>query len=153
MNPQAGWYADPQGDTTKLRYWDGAQWTDQYTEAPAAAQTASQQQQAYDSQYQAPPASAYTQAPAAQMVTTPGQIYPMSETDRTLRLVAFILNIITTVCSGFLILPLAWMIPMTVRSYGIYKGVKPNTVAFDVCTLIFMGIISGILLLVSHRDD
>ena len=26
--PVAGWYPDPSGDTTKLRYWDGTQWTD-----------------------------------------------------------------------------------------------------------------------------
>lgn len=32
---QAGWYSDPAGDTSKLRYWDGSQWTDQYTDATA----------------------------------------------------------------------------------------------------------------------
>ena len=37
----------------------------------------------------------------------------------------------------FLLIPLAWMIPMTVHAYKIYKGRKPNTVAFGVCTLIF----------------
>jgi hypothetical protein len=30
----AGWYADPSGDATRLRYWDGTQWTDQYQSAP-----------------------------------------------------------------------------------------------------------------------
>jgi hypothetical protein len=30
----AGWYADPSGDATKLRYWDGTQWTEQYQSAP-----------------------------------------------------------------------------------------------------------------------
>ncbi len=44
------------------------------------------------------------------------------------------------------------MIPMTVHSYGIYKGTKPNTVGFDVCTLIFIGLISGILLLCSKKE-
>jgi hypothetical protein len=32
--PPAGWNPDPD-DATKLRYWDGQQWTDHY--APAAA--------------------------------------------------------------------------------------------------------------------
>jgi hypothetical protein len=32
---QAGWYPDPSGDPSKLRYWDGAQWTDQYQDMPA----------------------------------------------------------------------------------------------------------------------
>lgn len=145
MNPQAGWYADPSGDATKLRYWDGNQWTDQYTDAPRVEPPAAAQVVA-----SAPQPSA---VPAYQASYTPGQLYPMSDSDRTLRLIAFILNIISTVGMGILIIPLAWMIPMTVRSWGIYKGEKPNTVAFDVCTLIFMGIVSGILLLVSHRDD
>ncbi|MDR3136357.1 MAG: DUF2510 domain-containing protein [Coriobacteriales bacterium] len=30
---QAGWYPDPSGDTSKLRYWDGSQWTDQFADA------------------------------------------------------------------------------------------------------------------------
>jgi len=38
-NPIAGWYEDPTPGSTKLRYWDGAQWTEQYTDAPSAAST------------------------------------------------------------------------------------------------------------------
>jgi len=76
----------------------------------------------------------------------------MTDGDKTLRLVAFILNLITTISVGWLIIPLAWMIPMTVISYGIYKGTKHNTVAFGVCTLIFLNLISGILLLCSKKD-
>ncbi len=53
---------------------------------------------------------------------------------------------------GFLIIPLAWMIPMTVHSWGIYKGTKPNTVGFDVCTLLFVGVVSGVLLLCSKKE-
>jgi len=30
----AGWYPDPSGDASKIRYWDGAQWTDQYQDNP-----------------------------------------------------------------------------------------------------------------------
>jgi hypothetical protein len=29
----AGWYTDPAGDATKLRYWDGNNWTDQLMDA------------------------------------------------------------------------------------------------------------------------
>ena len=35
---QAGWYPDPAGDASKLRYWDGAQWTNDFTDVPAGAQ-------------------------------------------------------------------------------------------------------------------
>jgi hypothetical protein len=74
------------------------------------------------------------------------------DNDQTLRLIAFIFNIVNLVSVGWLLIPLAWMIPMTVISYGIYKGTKKNTVAFGVCTLIFVNMVSGILLLVSKKD-
>lgn len=77
----------------------------------------------------------------------------MSSTDETLRLIAFILSIVTTVALGILIIPLAWMIPMTVHMWGIYKGKNQNTIAFGVCTLIFCNVIAGILLLCSKKDN
>lgn len=203
-NPQAGWYPDPAGNPTMIRYWDGTQWTDQYREvdpsvtssaaeqqaaaSQPAGQTSYQQQpqqqpqqqayqaasdqqtaynpnqagaasaqgtqNAYDSQYgnsgYVPPAQNYDPS-AAQSVQQP--YYPMTQTDNTLRLIGFILNIISCVAVCYLIIPLAWMIPMTVISYKIYKGTKPNTVAFGVCTLLFLNIISGILLLCSTKND
>lgn len=76
----------------------------------------------------------------------------MTEFDRTLRLIAFILNIISLVAAAIFIIPLAWMIPMCVRSWSIYKGTKPNTTAFGVCTLIFLSLFGGILLLISKKD-
>lgn len=78
--------------------------------------------------------------------------YPMNETDRTLRLIAFIFNIISLISVCWAIIPLAWMIPMCVISWGIYKGTKANTTAFGVCTLIFVSLIGGILLLCSTKD-
>lgn len=86
--------------------------------------------------------------PVSAPVVAPSQ----SSQDETLRLIAFIFCIIATVSVGWLVIPLAWMIPMTVVSYGIYKGTKQNTVAFGVCTLIFVSMVSGILLLVSKKD-
>lgn len=139
--PQPGWYPDPAGDPTKLRWWDGTNWTDQYAASGFSAAGAGQAAQAANP-VNAGQASTYAA----------GALYPMTETDRTLRLIAFILNVITIVFVCWTIIPLAWMIPMTVRSWGIYKGTKPNTVAFGVCTLLFLDIISGILLLVSKKD-
>lgn len=34
---RAGWYPDPSGDPSKLRYWDGSQWTDDYADSPSSA--------------------------------------------------------------------------------------------------------------------
>lgn len=67
----------------------------------------------------------------------------MTNGDRNLRLAAFILNIISMVALGWTLLPLAWMIPMTVMSWGIYKGTRANTVAFGVCNLLFVNTIGG----------
>lgn len=62
----------------------------------------------------------------------------MTNGDRNLRLAAFILNIISMVALEWTLLLLAWMIPMTVMSWGIYKGARANTVAFGVCNLLFV---------------
>lgn len=73
-------------------------------------------------------------------------------TDKTLRLVAFVFCLLSTIAMSWLILPLAWKIPMTVHCWGLYKGTKANTVAFGVCTLIFCSLVGGILLLASKKD-
>ena len=41
---------------------------------------------------------------------------------------------------------------MTVYSWRLYTGERPNTTTFAVRTLIFVNLISGILLLVSDKD-
>lgn len=176
-SPIAGWYPDPAGDATKLRYWDGTKWTDSTMDAAAATQ---QPGSAYEAAYQQAPApDPATQQPVAQPAGEPaaqpamqpaapgsaqaaypvsydyvdGPLYYVSPQDSTLRLVAFILALLSTVTAGFAIIPLAWMIPMTVMTWGIYKGKRPNTVAFGVCSLIFLNVVGGILLLVSNKDE
>lgn len=76
-----------------------------------------------------------------------------SSTDvkRILRLVAFALMIVSTVVTAFFIIPLAWHLPMTLYYYD--KAVKNNEnvgVGFKVCTLIFVNLVSGILMLVDE---
>jgi hypothetical protein len=61
----AGWYADPSGDTTKLRYWDGAKWTEQTCDAAVLTGQASQPMTTPVSPYTQPttpsPANPYQQ--------------------------------------------------------------------------------------------
>ncbi|MEG0015424.1 MAG: DUF2510 domain-containing protein [Gordonibacter sp.] len=150
-NAQAGWYPDPSGDTTRLRYWDGAQWTENVANAqPAGSAEYGYGTPAYDP-------TAYTQPAYAQPVygqPVYGQAYyPVAQgNDRTFALIAFIFCLLSTVTVGWLLVPLAWMIPMTVHCWGIYKGEKPNTIAFGVCTLIFLNFVGGICLLVGEKD-
>lgn len=198
----AGWYPDPSGDASKLRYWDGTRWTDHYTDAQQGtlpvppfgqpyAQSASGPQatmpenayasasgqqtggQAYsqDSAQTSPQGyseastqgryqgyaqtspQGYTQAYAYTYTQTPQQTYYQDSSSQTMRMVAFVLNLLSTIAFGILIIPLAWMIPMTVHSWGLYKGTERNTIAFGVCTLLFLNLISGILLLISGEDQ
>ncbi len=96
----------------------------------------------------------YAQQPGAQYgygYGDPEAIYLRDNSGGLLQ-AAFIVNVVFTVLMGVFIIPLAWCIPMTIHSYGIYKGRKPNTVAFGVCTLLFVSLISGILLLVADKD-
>jgi hypothetical protein len=39
-NSPAGWYPDPSGDTTKVRYWDGMQWTEHLSDAQSSTHNA-----------------------------------------------------------------------------------------------------------------
>lgn len=138
---RAGWYPDPSGDPSKLRYWDGTQWTDSYADSPSYAQsTAQDDQPGEEVVYQ------------AQIIDNDQPTYYMSSQDSTLRLIAFVFCLVSTVSTGWMLIPLAWMVPMTVCVWGIYKGRRPNTTAFGVCTLIFVSIVGGILLLVSKKD-
>lgn len=109
-------------------------------------------QQPYQATYEQPQ-PAYQQVYAQPVApAAPAALYPMTDTDRNLRLVAFIFCVLSLVSLCWLIVPLAWMIPMTVICWGIYKGTKANTVAFGVCTLIFCSLVAGILLLCSNKD-
>ena len=112
---------------------------------PAPSQQPQQPQQPV---YQQPAVPVQPQPIPAQAAT-----YPMTKQDETLRLINFILCILSCIAICWAVIPLAWTIPMTVHSWGIYKGTKPNTTAFGVCTLIFVNIIGGILLLISNKDD
>lgn len=69
--------------------------------------------------------------------------------DDTLLQIAFIFMIITTVISGLLILPLCWMLPMTLALNRCIKEHRKPSIAFSVCTIIFANIVSGILMLVA----
>ena len=64
-----------------------------------------------------------------------------------MKLAAFILCLITTIGIGWCLIPLIWCIPMTMSVYKAYKGEKELTTGFKVCTLLFLNLIAGILLL------
>lgn len=53
----------------------------------------------------------------------------------------------------FYLIPLAWMIPMTVTLFGKLKRGEPIGVGFKICTLLFVNLIAGILLLCMPEEN
>lgn len=64
-----------------------------------------------------------------------------------MKLAAFILCILSTIAMGWMLIPLLWCIPMTMKVYKAYKGEETLTAGFNVCVLLFVDLIAGILLL------
>ncbi len=74
------------------------------------------------------------------------------EDSDTVELLAKIFMIISCIASGWLIIPLAWMIPMTVH---VFKSCKYNLhmgTGFKICVLIFQSLIAGIALLCRNEE-
>ena len=65
----------------------------------------------------------------------------------TMLQIAFIFMIISCVAFAFCIIPLCWVIPMTISLNNKMKSGEPISVGFKVCTLIFVNTIAGVLLL------
>ena len=59
--------------------------------------------------------------------------------------------ILSCIGSAFSLIPLCWMIPMTVHYFRAVKGHRPVGVGFKVCTLLFVSLIAGILMLCDNE--
>ena len=62
--------------------------------------------------------------------------------------VALIYGIFFLIVGFYMLLPLAYGIPMTVFCYKAYKGTYQPGVGFSICVLLFLNTIAGILLLI-----
>ena len=76
-----------------------------------------------------------------------------ANTNNTLGLIAKILMIISTVACGFYIIPLAWMLPMTINLSNKLKNNEPISVGFKICILLFVNTIAGVLLLCMKDEN
>lgn len=71
-----------------------------------------------------------------------------SSDKNTIRLIAKIFMLIGCISSAFLyLIPLAWTIPMTVIYWKKVKNGESVSTAFKVCSLIFVSLVAGILML------
>lgn len=64
-----------------------------------------------------------------------------------LSIAAKIFMIISTIIMGIYIIPLAWCIPMTVSYFNKTKKRLPISTGFKVCSLLFVSLVGGILML------
>ena len=78
---------------------------------------------------------------------------PVKSKDNTLAVVAKVFMIISCVALGWMLIPLAWCIPMTVNYSNKIKNHEPISTGFKVCTLIFVSIVAGILMLIMDDVD
>lgn len=78
---------------------------------------------------------------------------PSVHEDSSLMEVAKIFMVISTVIGGLCIIPLAWLLPMTLKLYRESKEGRKTSTAFNVCTLLFANTISGILLLIDAGSN
>ena len=71
----------------------------------------------------------------------------------TLGLVAFVFMILACVYMGFALFPLIWCIPMTIYVHNKLKAGEPISIGFKICTLLFVSLIAGILLLCRQERE
>lgn len=71
-----------------------------------------------------------------------------SEVNSVLATVAKIFMIIGCISSGWAIIPLIWTVPMTIHYWKAIDNNERIGVGFKVCTLLFVNLIAGVLMLV-----
>ncbi len=58
-----------------------------------------------------------------------------------------VLMVLSCIAQGWMLIPLAWCIPLTVTAFRAINNQQPISVAVKVCTLLFVNTIAGIIML------
>ena len=72
---------------------------------------------------------------------------PTPVKDDTLETIVKVFLIFGCIAMGWLIIPLAWCIPMTVSIFRKLKNGEEISTGMKVCTLLFVSVVSGVCLL------
>lgn len=70
----------------------------------------------------------------------------------TLQTIAKIFMVLGCVVTGIYLIPLCWTIPMTIHYCKAVKESRPVGIGFKVCSLLFVSLIAGILMLCDNKD-
>ena len=77
----------------------------------------------------------------------------INNSKETIRLIAKVFMIIGCISLGWTLIPLIWMIPMTITYWKACDQGKDVSVAFKVCSLLFVNVIAGVLMLCDSIED
>lgn len=77
----------------------------------------------------------------------PGQQAQAQSGNDTLAIIAKIFLILGCISGGWMIIPLAWMLPITLSIFGKLKRGEQIGTGLKVCALLFVNLIAGIVLL------
>lgn len=72
--------------------------------------------------------------------------------DDTLATVIKVFLILGCISQGWLLIPLAWCIPITVSIFKSIRAKKPVSTGTKICALIFVNLVAGICLLCANDD-
>ena len=156
----AGWYADPAGDQTKMRFWDGQSWTDQFTDAavsnastfaaapgqPAGVSTAApvnqygQYNQAQQPSYNYQQQPQYQQAPFQQAPVQPAA--PAGKDPKMMAIIGLVCGVVGLLVGFFVSMPVGIALGIPAIILGA-KGRKSSMKALGLVSLIL-----GILVVV-----
>ena len=56
-------------------------------------------------------------------------------------------SVLKTIANGIALFPLCWCIPMTISYFNHVRDRQPVSVGFKICSLLFVNLIAGILML------
>lgn len=73
--------------------------------------------------------------------------------DDTMALVIKIFLIIGCISQGWMLIPLAWCIPITVSVCNSLRDKRPIGTGMKICALIFVSLVAGICLLCRNEDN
>lgn len=81
-----------------------------------------------------------------------GQSNSASQTGDLIKLLIKAFMIVGCVTFGWLIIPLFWCIPMTVKAFHSLDNGEPMSLGFKICSLLFVNMIAGICMLCINDD-
>ena len=75
------------------------------------------------------------------------------EPEDTMSIVTKVFLIIGCIAQGWLILPLAWCLPITISVFNCMKEKRPVSTGLSVCALLFVNLVAGICLLCMENNQ